>query len=187
MNTAQPIRSYGDVQRFKEYYLKKGEYRNYLLVTVCLNTALRICDVLSLKWEDVIDTNTGKIKEHISVTEKKTQKKTVIVINSQIKKALELFMRNTRTNGYIFANKNGEKLSRVRAFYIVRDGGRAIGLENDISCHSLRKTFGYHAWKNGVPAVMLMNIYNHSSFEITKRYLGISQADKDSVYMKIAL
>ena len=187
MSAAQPIRSYVDVQRFKNYFLKKGEYRNYLLVTVCLNTALRICDVLSLKWEDVIDVKSGKIKKHISLTEKKTQKETVIVLNSQIKMALELFMKNTKTNGYIFVNKNGERLSRVSAFHIVRDGGRAIGLENDISCHSLRKTFGYHAWKKGVPAVMLMNIYNHSSFEITKRYLGISQADKDSVYMKIAL
>ena len=33
----------------------------------------------------------------------------------------------------------------------------------------------------------LWNIYNHSSYEITKRYLGIKQDDKDSVFLKVNL
>ena len=60
-------------------------------------------------------------------------------------------------------------------------------LEGVISCHSLRKTFGYHAWKQGTPPALLMNIYNHSSYQITKRYLGIEQSDKDAVFEKIRL
>ena len=32
-----------------------------------------------------------------------------------------------------------------------------------------------------------MSIYNHSSYEITKRYLGIEQLDKDEVYEKNVL
>lgn len=32
---------------------------------------------------------------------------------------------------------------------------------------------------------MLMDIYNHSSYQITKRYLGIDQDDKDQVFEKI--
>ena len=42
----------------------------------------------------------------------------------------------------------------------------------------MRKTFGYYAWKYGTPPAVLMDIYNHSSYEITKRYLGIKQDDK---------
>ena len=59
------------------------------------------------------------------------------------------------------------------------------GMPEHISCHSLRKTFGYHAWKQSVPPAMLMDIYNHSSYQITKRYLGIDQDDKDQVFEKI--
>ena len=55
------------------------------------------------------------------------------------------------------------------------------------NCHSMRKTFGYYAWKYGTQPAVLMDIYNHSSYEITKRYLGIKQDDKDSVFLSINL
>jgi integrase len=73
----------------------------------------------------------------------------------------------------------------VQAHRIVRAGGESIGLE--VSCHSLRKTFGYHAWKNGTPPALLMKIYNHSGFEVTKRYLCIEQEDKDAVFKGVEL
>jgi hypothetical protein len=34
---------------------------------------------------------------------------------------------------------------------------------------------------------MLMDVFNHSSFEITRRYLGITQEDRDKVYLEIPL
>ena len=50
-----------------------------------------------------------------------------------------------------------------------------------------KKTFVYHAWKQGAPLAVLVNIYNHSSYDVTKRYLGIEQDDKDSIYKDIHL
>ncbi len=184
----QPIRSYKDIQKLKKYYYKKEEYRNYLLVSVCLNSALRICDVLKLKWKDIFDFGKNKFKTHIAITEKKTGKSTRILINKSMQKDIILYISQTGmhcADEYIFT-ANGEKpISRIQAYRIIKDGGEAVGL--DISCHSLRKTFGYHAWKKGVPPVMLMKIYNHSSFDVTKRYLGIEQEDKDKVFESVGL
>ena len=76
-------------------------------------------------------------------------------------------------------------LSRSQAFRIIKKAATETLHDPHISCHSLRKTFGYHAWKQGVPPALLMEIYNHSSYTITKRYLGIAQDERDSIYMDI--
>jgi integrase len=188
MSTTQPIRNYADVQKLKEYYLEKEAYRDYLLVCVCLNTALRINDVLDLRWQDLVLRNGKKIRTHIKIKETKTGKNTVIKINTVIRKAIRLYIKRLGIHSeFVFTNNKGGKLSRVSAYNIIKEGGKAIGLDYEISCHSLRKTFGYHAWKMGTPPAVLMEIYNHSSYTITKRYLGIIQEDKDKVYGTVVL
>ncbi len=187
MSTTQPIREYADIKKLKNYFLERGEYRDYMLVSVCLNTALRICDIVSLKWTDIFN-NDGTFKKHIKLYEKKTDKLTEILINKQVKKSIMLYIKNIGKDGeYLFASKKGGHIGRHRAFEIITSGGKNAGLGYTISCHFLRKTFGYHAWKKGTPPAILMQIYNHSSFEITKRYLGINQDDKDKVYRGLEL
>ena len=186
MNHTYPIRDYGDVQKLKNYYLKRKEYRNYLLITTCLNTALRISDILKLKWSDILDSK-GHILSHILIREKKTGKYTKIFINKQIRSAVKIYLENCTQKTYIFDNGRNGHITREYAYMIVKNAGSGAGIGNDISCHSLRKTFGYHAWKQGTPPVLLMEIYNHSSYAVTKRYLGIIQDDKDTVFNKIML
>ncbi len=188
MSTTQPIRRIEDIKNLKNYYLERGEYRNYLLVVLGLNTALRVCDILKLKWLDIILGGGKKFKKHIVLVEKKTGKITEIYINKAVKEAVELYILKCGIQGeYVIANKYGKPLSRFQAFKIVSNAGIKCGIEGKISCHSLRKTFGYHAWKNGTPPAVLMQIYNHSSYEITKRYLGIIQDDKDEVFKELEL
>ena len=76
---------------------------------------------------------------------------------------------------------------RTQAWRVVKDAAKAVGTVGRIACHSLGKTLGYHAWKTGVQAVLLLDIYNHSSFDVTRRYLDIAQDDRDEVYFGLAL
>ena len=43
------------------------------------------------------------------------------------------------------------------------------------------------ALNDAIIAALLMSIYNHSSYEITKRYLGISQDERDRVFLELSL
>lgn len=86
---------------------------------------------------------------------------------------------------YLFPHSNkNEPISRVQAFRIIKKVAAYYNIPGVICCHSLRKTFGYHAWQQGVQPAMLVSIYNHSSYEVTKRYLGIEQDDRDKIFRR---
>ena len=44
MSKTDPIKNTEDIRRLKDYFLHKNQYRNYAMVTVALNTSLRIGD-----------------------------------------------------------------------------------------------------------------------------------------------
>lgn len=191
MGTTQPIRNKKTLENFRNYYKKEeNKPRNYALIVFGLNSALRISDILNLKWKDVC--NSAGYLEHIIVTEKKTGKKNVLALNRAMKEALDYYRKTIETidsEHYIFSSLKvkDEPITRSQAFRIIQKAAQKCGMKEPVSCHSLRKTFGYYAWKNGTPPALLMSIYNHSSYEITKRYLGIEQLDKDEVYEKNVL
>jgi integrase len=81
----------------------------------------------------------------------------------------------------------GKAISRIQAYRIIRNAAEALKFEMRVSCHSLRKIFGYHAWKGGKSPAVIMDIYNHSSFAVTRRYLGVTQDDKNDVYLTLEL
>lgn len=107
-----------------------------------------------------------------------------------IQKLKDYFLEQKRYRDYTlvtFGLNTALRISRIQAYRIIHDASNELGFETKISCHSLRKTFGYQAWKQGAEPALIMNIYNHSSYQITKRYLCIDQDDRDSLYQKINL
>lgn len=193
MSTTEPIKNKKDLIKFKEYYEKiQPDSRNALLMTMGLNTALRIGDILELRWKDVYSFEKKRMREHIRVCEQKTGKQNMIAMNGAIVKELKSYHRENgdiQPDDYLFQSKKmkGMGLSRFQAFRIVQEAANYAKIDAHISCHSLRKTFGYHAWKQGVPPALLMKIFNHSSYQITMRYLCIEQEDKDEVFRNIVL
>lgn len=192
MSKTDPIKNTEDIRRLKNYFLHKNQYRNYTMVTVALNTSLRIGDLLGLTWGDVYNSKTGRFREHIILTEQKTGKRNTIALNKEAIQSLRQLQDTLPDPGpdeYIFKSRvgNNQPIVRSYAFRIIKQAVSDLNLEGTISCHSLRKTFGYHAWKKGVPPALIMSIYNHSSIEITKRYLSIDQDDKDEVFLAMNL
>lgn len=195
MSTTQPIRTKTELNKFKNYYLStKPNMRNYAIIIIGLNTALRISDILNLTCDDVF--YKGKVREHIVVRERKTGKTNRVLLNEEVRRTLmayntklEMTQMHKDGNPYLFPSPQGSSkpLSRFQAYRIITEAAGETGLGEHISCHSLRKTFGYFAWKQSNDPVVIMLIFNHSSFAVTKRYLCIDQDEKDKVYRNIKI
>lgn len=193
MSVTYPIKNKKALQQFKDFYVKcKPNPRNYTMIIMGLNTAFRIGDLLELTWNDVYNEEKKRFRRHISIIEQKTGKERIVAMNRTEIQALQEYFKicePVRMSDYLFQSqkRKGFSLSRYQAYRIVKEAAADSGLKEHIGCHSLRKTFGYHAWKQGTQPAMLMNIYNHSSYQVTQRYLGIEQDDRDNVYLHIQL
>ena len=190
MGTTQPIREKEKLKLFLEYYQTEvPSERNLALLSLGTYTALRISDILALRWQDIYDFSQKCYKEHLFIREKKTGKRTVIALNPRLGEILECYRntRNPKPADFVFtkATDYSKPLSRSQAFRIIKKAAENTVHEEHISCHSLRKTFGYQAWKQGTPPALLMDIYNHSSYRITKKYLGIEQDERDSLFLQL--
>ena len=186
--TTEPIRDRRQLDKLVDYWRKRGNIRNCALIVLGACIALRISDLISLRWTDVYDDERGRFRSHITITEKKTGKRKSIALSDHALKILGLLIEKRRSE-YIFDNnrRDPKPISRVQAWRIIKAAVTAVRMAGVIAANSLRKTFGYHAWTSGASPVVIMDIYNHSSYETTRRYLGVAQDDRDKVYLGLKL
>lgn len=180
MTTVEPIRSVSDIRRIEKFFEKQSE-RNLLFFTLGTNCGLRISDILGLNVADVRD------RAYIQLTEKKTCKFKKIPINSKLKPMIEQFTKGKRGEEPLFVSIFGNRLERVAAYYIIRNACKEVGIEAKIGTHTLRKTFGYHHYRQNKDIALLQKIFNHSSPQITLRYIGIEQDQIEESYKNFVL
>ena len=187
MAATQPIRGKNEVSKLMEFFRQSGNLRNMALFVLSIHTALRVGDILKLTWNDVYDFRLIQVRKSINLVEKKTGKAKIVALNKNVIAALsQLAAQSASENQAVILNPITNKaISRIQAYRIIRAAAEAAELENRVSCHSLRKTFGYHAWKSGVSPTIIMEIYNHSSMDTTRRYLGVTQDDKNAAYLDL--
>lgn len=198
MKTVEPIRDNKTIKNMRAI-LKSQSTRNELLFILGINVGLRISDILKLKVRDLTKSNTKAPKDYVIITEIKTRKIKKFYIGDIVKKVIENYMKENNNPGfdtYIFLSKKGvnRPITRQQAYRIINNAAELLGIverndkgnliHGEIGTHTLRKTFGYHSFKNGTSLELLMDLFNHSSKTQTLRYIGITEDQKKEVYLK---
>jgi len=188
MNFVSPIRDKKQIELMK-MFLREKSTRDYLLFMVGISSALRISDILKLKVSDVWDGK--KPKDSIRIQEKKTSKRKEFPITENLNKAIRLYMKEynrAKEDFLFFSKKDGSRpITRQQASNILSTAGDYIGIKDPINTHSMRKTWGYWAYKSGVSLVLIMEALNHSNIANTLKYIGITQDDLNEVYINLNL
>ena len=180
MTTVEPLRNIESIKKLEKYFGKQS-LRDLLLFTIGTNCGLRISDILNLDVRDVQN------KDYISITEKKTGKYKRFPINSKLKPMIDEFTKGKRSDEALFVSIFKNRLDRFGAYYIIKTACQAVGIQEKIGTHTMRKTFGYHHYKKFKDVAMLQKIFNHSNPNITLRYIGIEQDQIDESYNNFIL
>ena len=159
---------------------KDGNHKISLLVAIGCFTGLRISDILALRWRQILHT------EEFTIIEKKTGKTRTIRLNAQLRQHISECHNHIKPSSIsapVFLSQKGTVFSIQRINVILKEIKIRYRLKiKNFSCHSLRKSFGRQVYAmNGENAelalVKLMELFNHSSVAITKRYLGLRQEE----------
>lgn len=187
MEFVQPIKNKDDIEKMKNY-LKSKSLRNWALFTLGINSALRISDLLSLKVDDVMDEN-GQIRERIKkIKEIKTKKSKTFPFSPKVRNALDTYIKSEQPKDILFpSQKGGLAITRQHAHTILTEAAEIVGIKENVSTHSMRKTWAYQAWIKGVPLAQISDALNHSNEQMTRKYLGLTQDSLDEVYLDMDL
>ena len=112
--------------------------------------------------------------------ERKTKKRRKVKMNAFLKREMDKHIKGKRVGDYLFQSRKGKNkpLTRQAAYSIIKIAAEDCGVEN-VGTHTMRKTFGYHYYQKYKDIAMLMELFNHASAAITKRYIGINQDQQD--------
>lgn len=169
---------------------RDGDYKFSLLIALGTFSGLRISDILSLQWHQLID------RDVIELNERKTKKYRKIKINQDLRSIIDSnyqAMGSPSLNTLVFANKYGTKQINVQWVNVKLKlvfSKYSVNTTN-ASSHSLRKSFGRRIWAlnnhSEKSLVLLSELFNHGSIQTTKRYLGIKEQELFDVYDSLCL
>ena len=155
-------------------------YRISLLIGCGIFFGLRISDLLRLTWNMLLNSEAKFV-----LIEKKTGKRREVKINKEFQKHIKdcheaLNIENM--DEPCFLSTKGKPYSVQWINLVLKELKDHYNLKiKHFSTHSLRKTFGRKVFESSDNAelalVKLMELFNHSSVTITKRYLGLRQEE----------
>ena len=159
---------------------RDGNYKMSLLMAMGCFTGLRISDILALRWRQILN------KDEFCITEIKTGKQRTIRLNPQLQQHIRDCYEHISPigiNAPILISQKGTAFTIQRINIILKEIREKYRLKiKNFSCHSLRKTFGRQVYNMNsdnaeLALIKHMELFNHSSVSITKRYLGLRQEE----------
>lgn len=142
----------------------------------CL-TSLRISDILSLQWHEIVDFAAGGKCVH-TITQK-TKIEDIIPISDE---ALQLIGYSPEKNGLVFKG-----LKRSWTQQPMKEWIREAGITKNITFHSYRRTYATLQGAAGTDIRTIQSNMAHKSITTTQRYMKVVDSNKREASNRISL
>jgi integrase/recombinase XerD len=92
------------------------------------------------------------------------------------------YWRDATDRDAVFLTNTGKRLNRQKAWHIVRDAGRAAGITEELSPHTLRHSCATHMLEHGADLRIVQEMLGHATISTTQIYTKVSNEMLWQVY-----
>jgi integrase/recombinase XerD len=154
----------------------EGE-RNRAILETLYGCGLRVSELVTLKISDLFFDEgflkiTGKGNKQRFVPVSDLTRKYIEIYKDQIRSHLSIQKGFEDT---LFLNRRGKQLTRAMIFTMIKALARNIGLQKNISPHTLRHSFATHLLENGADLRSIQLMLGHESITTTEIYVHLDR------------
>ena len=155
--------------------------RDKSIISIMYACGLRVSELINLKMNNFI------IDDCIIRVFGKGNKERIIPIGEVALNDLNLYLfdirselsKKKKSNGYIYLNSRGAKLSRMTIWKIININSVKAGINKKVTPHTLRHSFATHMLEGGADLRTVQALLGHSDLSTTQIYMHI-----DKLYLK---
>lgn len=182
MQTVDPIRDRAKIEEIKHNL--RNQPRNLLLFVLGMNSALRASDLIRLRVKDVY--RQGHYAPTVTLRQQKTGKEVTFSLPPPIHAVLDLYFKahpRAKMDDYLYYRTNGrgrdpsDHITTHQTWRLVKEWCAQAKLTGRFGSHTLRKTWGYHAYHSGIPLERIAKKLGQRDIRVTKDYIGITQEE----------
>jgi len=157
--------------------------RNKAMFEMIYATGLRVTELVSLNVSD-LHLTMGFVR-----CVGKGSKERIIPLGRMAKESIENYLQasrpklvtNKRTEA-LFVNHHGNSLSRQGFWKILKAVAKEVGVEKEITPHTLRHSFATHLLENGADLRAVQEMLGHSDISTTQIYTHVTKARLKDIY-----
>lgn len=163
--------------------------RDRAMLEVLYATGIRVTEIIELKLKD------ANLRMGFITCNGEHGRARIVPMGTMARKALDNYILNSRNflmkdqdfdspDSTLFVNYLGEAFSRQGFWKVLKQYGRKVGLEDKITPHILRTSFGVHMVQNGADLKSLQELMGHEDIMATQIYLSVTKNRIKDVYDK---
>ncbi len=149
---------------------EKDQRRAELILYLLYGSGLRVSELISLKYSDIVDDKFVRILG-------KGSKERVVPIPHNLSAELQAWKKISPPSIWIFPSVNPKKhISRQRVFQILKHIAQLSGVDaSKISPHVLRHAFATHILENGADLLSVKKMLGHQDIATTEIYTHVTR------------
>lgn len=160
-------------------FSKDSGYRDSLILETLYASGMRVSEILGVRIVDV-DFHRGLIKVF-----GKGSKERYAPMYSALADKLQcwlplrqdIFVKSADT-GWLFLNRRGQQLTRQYIWNMIKNYAKSVGIDKNISPHTLRHSFATHLLSGGADLRTIQIFLGHESIGTTEIYTHVSDNKK---------